>query len=196
MAPKIGPSDRAFRVGYLLSTLHMDRRASSMGTEDTSDRVIRLDLGYVPEAAVSGPLLIQDDGLALLTFNAMRLRPDGRYEPAGTALVEFQRCSCTRFGYPNDEALPGHPLYRRGLQAYGIFEVLDSSWIAQLEEQNRVAFPNSRSWGSRHFAFVFHDSMLECIARDLILTVSREPFPQVLRAVSQRFVRDGEHERG
>jgi len=167
-----------------------------MGVEHTADRVIELDLGYVPEAAVSGPLLIQDDGLAFLTFNAMRVRPDGRREPAGTAIVEFQNCWCTRFGYPNDEALPGHPLYQRGLRAYGIFEVLNSSWIAQVEEQNRLTFPNSGSWGSRHFAFIFHDNMLECIADDLTLTVSQESFPQILRAVSQRFIQAEEHDGG
>ena len=159
-----------------------------MGSERTEDRVVKLDLGYFPEAAVSGPLLVQDDRFAFLTFNAMRPRPDGMLEPAGTAIVELQGCLVTRFGYPNDEALPGHPLYQRGLSAYGIFEVLESSWVAQLDAQNRVTFPNAGLWGTRHFGFVFHDSMLECIAGDIVLTVSQEPYAQILRGLAERFI--------
>jgi hypothetical protein len=49
---------------------------------------------------------------------------------------------------------------------YGLFEVLDSSWIKTLAEQNLVSFPNpSPSRPSRrHFVVTFHDSTLECIA--------------------------------
>jgi hypothetical protein len=71
-----------------------------------------------------------------------------------------------KFGYPNDEALPGHPLYPKGLSYYGLFEVLNSSWNKTLAEQNLVSFPDpspSRSNG-RHFVVTFHDSALECIA--------------------------------
>ncbi len=163
-----------------------------------ADRVFELDLGCVPEAAVSGPLLIQDDQRAFLTFNAMRLRPDGMREHAGTAVVKLQGCLATRFGYPNDEALPGHPLFGQGLAAYGIYEVFESSWIAQIEEQNRVAFPNSARWAAhlRHFAFTFHDSMIECIAADLALTVSGQSFAQILQSLTHHFVQDGEHDGG
>ena len=49
---------------------------------------------------------------------------------------------------------------------YGLFEVLDSSWIKTLTEQNLMTFPNpspSRK-SKRHFVVTFHDSTLECIA--------------------------------
>jgi hypothetical protein len=82
------------------------------------------------------------------------------------AVLRFPVCTIVKFGDPNDEALPGHPLYPKGLGYYGLFEVLDSSWIKTLAEQNLVSFPNpSPSRGSnRHFVVTFHDSTFECIA--------------------------------
>ena len=150
------------------------------------DKVVELDLGYRPEAAVSGPLLLQTDYSTFLTFNAMEKRSDGLYHDAGTAVLEFPRCECTIFGYPNDEALPGHPLYPKGLHAYGIFEVLNSSWIRRLDEQNRVAFPNSHESSGRHFILVFHESVFECIAHDMKFEVSTELFPVIFDRLAQR----------
>ena len=70
-----------------------------------------LDLGFVPEAGVSAPALLQSDFSAVLTFTAVTMAPDGSRTKAGTAVIEFDRCHWTSFGYPNDEALPGHPLH-------------------------------------------------------------------------------------
>ena len=159
--------------------------------EGASDTVVGLDLGYVPEAAISAPFMVQDENNAVLTFNAMRTRPDGLRETAGTDIVEIKRCVITRFGYPNDEALPGHPLYQRGLGAYAIYEVLHSSWIAQVQAQNRVSFPGAEYWLSsdryHHYAFTFHDSMFECIAGEIVLTVSREPWARIVQSLIPRF---------
>src|SRR5688572_5489508 len=78
-----------------------------------------LDLGFEPEAAISGPVLLQDDYNAFLAFNAMRPTPEGLLVSAGLAVIELEGCGTTKFGYPNDEARPGHPLYKFGL-SYGI----------------------------------------------------------------------------
>jgi hypothetical protein len=130
-----------------------------------------LDIGVVPEAGVSEARLVQDEYRAVLTFSAMRLQPDGSRTDAGTATVEFVRCIITKFGYPNDEALSGHPLYNSGLTGYGIFEVIGSQWIRRLTEQNRVAFPSTPDSTQRHFIFSFHDSTFECIADDLRVSI-------------------------
>jgi hypothetical protein len=37
---------------------------------------------------------------------------------------------------PNDESLHGHPLFERGLNFYGAFQVESSSWIRALERIN------------------------------------------------------------
>jgi hypothetical protein len=73
-----------------------------------------------------------------------------------------------QFGPPNEEALSGHRLYALGLQPYSAFEVLNSSWIASLEEANRVHPRHVQPlfYGHRHFILTFHDATLEFIARD------------------------------
>jgi hypothetical protein len=151
--------------------------------------VIELKLGFVPEAAVSGAFLIQDEYRTFLTFNAMKQEVDGAFLDAGTAIIELVRCSTTKFGYPNDEALEGHPLYRKGLRSYSLFEVVNSNWIAEQERQNRVNFPDRTDmrW-KRHFIFTFHDSTFECLAADIRLEVSSEPFDQILQRLSKRFL--------
>ncbi len=70
------------------------------------------------------------------------------------------------FGPPNDEAFAGHPLASRGLQPYGAFEVLASSWIRQLERMNAVHRHHDPEDFAvyRHIVLAFHDSTFECIA--------------------------------
>jgi hypothetical protein len=144
-----------------------------------SDKVVPLDIGFLPEASVSGPVLLQTDDSTFLTFNT----------EAGTGIVEFMRCSITKFGYPNDEALGGHPLYKRGLKFYGVFEVLHSSWIAEMTAQNRVCFPNTQDSTLRHFAITFHDSTFECVADSFVASFSTEPYDQIFQTLSQRALR-------
>ena len=139
-------------------------------------QVVSYDAGFLPRADVPSPALLQTEDSAFLVFRA----------DTGTGVVEILGCLISKFGYPNDEALGGHPLYSRGLSCYGIFEVLDSPWIHQLHEQNRTTFPNSSS-GGRHYVFTFHDSTFECIADGLSTSVTREPYAQVLASLSQRF---------
>jgi hypothetical protein len=92
----------------------------------------------------------------------------------------------TKFGYPNDEALSGHPLYSKGLDAYGVCEVISSSWVKTLTEQNRVAFPDTPDSTLRHFIITFHDSTFECIARELKASVSEEPYEKVFAEITRR----------
>jgi hypothetical protein len=158
---------------------------------DEKDKVVELDLGCSPEAAVSGALLLQSESCAYLTFNAVRPGRGGLYEAAGTAVVEIVMCGTTKFGYPNDEALAGHPLYSKGVNNYGIYEVLNSSWVSEQEGQNRVSFPDRTDMsGVRHFIITFHDSTFECLAEDIKLTLSNEPYGQIFGRVSGRVIAD------
>lgn len=144
------------------------------------------DIGFFPEAAVSGPVLLQTDYVTILTFNAVREMPDGKWHDAGQGIIEVERCTITRFGYPNDEALPGHPLYAKGLGPYGVFEVINSSWVKRLTEQNRVAFPNTPDSTRRHFIITFHDSTFECIARGLKASLGTEPFVEIFAGITRK----------
>lgn len=153
---------------------------------ESIDQVIELDLGCVPEAAISGAVLVQTERTTLLTFNAMRIGEDGQRHRAGTALVEFPGCQVTQFGYPNDEALDGHPLWGSVLDAYAVFEVLNPSWARRLEEQNRKVFPGTGHWNLRHFIITFHDSTFECLAEGVELRVVDEPYERIFGRIAGR----------
>ena len=155
-----------------------------------NEALVELNLGVTPEAAISGAVLLQTEKKAFLAFNAMRdtARPaphGGFYkEEAGTAVVELVHCSITKFGYPNDEAWSGIPR-TRGM-GYGIFEVVNSRWKEELIRLNQFSFPETREWRGRHFLFLFHDSSFECIAKELRLELSREPFRDLFSKVVSR----------
>ena len=157
------------------------------------DQIVELDLGIRPEAAVSGAVLVHTERSTFLTFNAMRqadrVGPQGSpcMEDAGTAVVEFKRCLLTRFGYPNDEARWAIPRFK-GV-AYGIYEVRNSSWIKEVVQMNRHAFPNTTDdYISKHYLFAFHDDTFECLADDLSLEVVNEPYDAVFERIRRRVV--------
>jgi hypothetical protein len=148
---------------------------------------IPLNLGFYPEAAVSGSLLLQNDNVAFLTFNAVEIMVDGSRGKVGIACIEFDLCSWTTFGYPNDEAIAGHALHGRGLRAYRIFEVQNSHWGRRKIEQNRVAFPNTPDFNSRHLVFTFHDSTFECLCRGIkSAAFSTTPYVEIFSAISKK----------
>src|SRR5262245_15168659 len=95
------------------------------------------------------------------------------------AVATFRGCAQVVFGYPNDEATRGHPLYADW--SYGFYEVLGSDWPARLEAQNRVAFPTSSlGWRSkRHFIVVCHEDLVEVLADDVSVRVSDDSFEDV-----------------
>lgn len=166
-----------------------------------TEHVVELRIGCHPEAAISGGLLLQSESAVFLLFNAMsdEKNAKGYCEDLGTAVIEFKRCRRTQFGGPNDEALPEHPLYGKGLEdfGYGIGEVLNSKWAQEVLERAKKsakriwgdrferAFEHHK-WSSRHFIVSFHDSTFECLADDFVVTVHREPFDEVLSGIHKR----------
>jgi hypothetical protein len=99
------------------------------------------------------------------------------------ALVRFEDVYAHMFGPPNDEAFNGHPLYVRGLQPYAVFEVNNSSWIRGRERMNSVHPHHSPDLFAdyRHFIFAFQDTMFECIAERLEVSVHQGSVAGVLR---------------
>ena len=151
-----------------------------------------LEIGFRPESAAPAPLLLQDERRTTLIFRSVKKDVDGRdgtFKDAGWAVIECINCHVSQFGYPNDEALPGHPLSGKGLTAYGIFEVINSNWVKQLTEQNRVAFPKTPDSKQRHFIIVFHDSSFECIADRIEGRLSRNSFEGVAAEVFKQITR-------
>lgn len=151
-------------------------------------KVIELDVPCAPEAAVSGAELAQTEESVVLSFNAVtsNLSKRGVYEDLGRAVMESRGCLVARFGYPNDEGLPEHPLYDKGLSetVYGICEVLNSLWLA--DEMAKAKRTSRRIHGARHnifwqvmannlrhFHVSFHDSTFECLAKGFALSIER-----------------------
>lgn len=149
----------------------------------SNESLVEIDLGITPEASVSGAMLLQSEESAYLIFNAMRNtdRPfrhgefTGFYkESAGTAVVELVGCVITKFGYPNDEGWSKKPLTKDC--SYGVFEVKNSSW--------RNSLLGAAERPEKHFLFLFHDSSLECIASNLRIELSMEPYGKVFAKVA------------
>lgn len=169
------------------------------------EKVVRLGVGCHPEAAISGAVLLQSECATFLLFNAMSddKNSEGRYEDVGTAVMEFDGCSRTLFGGPNDEALPEHPLWKKGLSeiGYGIGEVLHSSWASDVMERARKsaeriwgdgfekAYKN-HVWATRHIIVTFHDSTFECLTKDFRLSIRKEAFGDILDELTSRIMRE------
>ena len=83
------------------------------------------------------------------------------------AVVRFSHVLQHTFGYPNDEALGGHPLYDAGLAFYAFNLVANSPLLTELGQRNSRVFPGTESMYSDflHWIVTFHDETLEVIAK-------------------------------
>ncbi len=143
---------------------------------DSADRVV--EVGDLPQCDVGAPLpaVIATEHKTFLVYYLSDPPEDWdgtsvqvvstSSEGLPVAVISLKFCHAHMFGPPNDEAFDGHPLAARGLAPYGVFEVLNSSWIRSLEQMNSV-HPHhnpARFVQYRHLIFAFHDSTFECIA--------------------------------
>ena len=146
------------------------------------DKVIAYDLGCEPDPSTPAQTLLQNGWDTFLLFVAVRKASTGprRFEDLGLAVVRCKQCAMSRFGYPNDEGLPEHPLYNRGMAecSSSVMEVLDSSWAKEVYSQRRASA--ERIWGARqmptseaslgiprHFLVALKEATFECLAHSL-----------------------------
>jgi hypothetical protein len=166
---------------------------------DSLDRVVELRDAPPPDVGAPLPLILCDEHDLLLAYLVSEPDPawDGTYTTVVTpqsdgvavACVRFHWPSAHMFGPPNDEAFSGHPLATRGLHPYAVFEVADSSWIRRLERMNAVHPGHNPEWffaGLHHYVFAFHDSTLECIAKDFDVEVFRGSMRSALTHMAAR----------
>ena len=85
------------------------------------------------------------------------------------------------FGPPSDEAFDGHPLASRGLEPWDAFEVVDSSWVRQLERMNAVhpAHRPEHFADYRHFILAFKDAVFECVATGYTSELTHGPVAEL-----------------
>lgn len=138
---------------------------------ENSDDVLPLSVGIFPVESLPRPVLLQNEQDAYLVFDA---RVEDSNTSCGMATVRLQNCLVTRFGYPNDEALHallGPAVYPQGIGFYGVYEVHDSSWVKQLQEQHQLCVPHSALADHRHFVITFRNSTFEAIAQSVKVSV-------------------------
>jgi len=76
-------------------------------------------------------------------------------------------------------------MYGKGLDAYGAFEVFNSPWKRRMAEQNRVSFPETKGYPSRHLIFSFHGSTFECLAERMEVTIMKTDYLEAFRTASE-----------
>jgi hypothetical protein len=148
------------------------------------------------------PYLFCDDNRVFLTFFVRDIDPnwDGTYvtirNPGSglsekLAVVEFERCICTKMGNPNEEVLHGHPLSGKGLEGYRALSVVNSPWIKELEAINSVhSCYKAEYWRDyKHYILPFHDSTFECVARGFKVEEFLMPLPDLLAEICKRLAR-------
>jgi hypothetical protein len=165
-----------------------------------ADRVVPLDFGCQPSPSGSAELILQDDESCYVLFMAIatQLSEEGFLEQRGVAVAQCVNFMASRHGYPNDEGRDEHRLWSAGLSdSIGIAEVIDSSWLAELESQ--LDRSTRRLWtvealrareplGLRHYILQFKESTLEILANDLRISLHQEPYAVVAQATLRRML--------
>ncbi|TIP14599.1 hypothetical protein [Mesorhizobium sp.] len=164
----------------------------------TAETLLAIDL---PLSSAGAPLphVFADEGKLLVAYLIDRPNPsfDGTNPRSVSAVTTNQSVAILtadpylafQFGPPNDEAISGHRLYGQGLRPNGAFEVLNSSWIASLEDANRVHSSHRPELFSdyRHLILTFHDSTLEFIAESFSSSLHEGAvLPTLMEAVGHR----------
>jgi hypothetical protein len=160
------------------------------------------DIGCEPSPSVPAETLIQDGSSAFLLFFAVSKNKDesGYLRDLRVAVVECKDCLATKFGYPNDEGLPEHPLYAFGLGELQTrtVEVVGSPWVDEVASWIKASV--NRIWGERrgipaepskggdprHFMVLLKERTFECVASGLEVVQYAETFDDAIRHVIDR----------
>src|SRR5215467_10737005 len=109
------------------------------------------DIGCEPSPSGPAETVIQDGWSTFVLFYAVSKSVDetGYLRDLGVAVVECQSCSITKFGYPNDEGRPEHPLYKFGMHdpESSILELIESPWAEEVALQSKASA--LRIWSGR-----------------------------------------------
>ena len=85
---------------------------------DERDVVVELNDVPKPRGGAPMPLVLADDDVILVLSYFLQEAAVGEDRNAGVAILEFHAPLMHLLGPPNDEAMKGHPLWRRGLDSY------------------------------------------------------------------------------
>lgn len=144
--------------------------------------------GVIPTPSGAGALLLHaEEGRdAFVVLSVFRPADKARL----TAVVTFEGCMQSVFGYPNDEAYWRDPRGAVGdSPGYGFFEVVNSSWPQRLISYNQHAFPDrtpAHYQQQRHFFIGSHDASAEFLAASMTIELSTHTHTEAAAQTLQR----------
>jgi hypothetical protein len=147
-------------------------------------RVQPYDIGCEPSPSVPAETVMQDGWKTYLLFFAVSkaVGPSGYLDDLGVAVLDCDHCHTAKFGYPNDEGMPEHPLYNFGIASTtsSVLEVVDSEWATEVDRQRAASarriwgghgitpeWVEANGWESRHFIVTLKEKTFECLASDI-----------------------------
>lgn len=148
------------------------------------------DHGVIPTPSGAGALLLhaEEGSDCLVVLNVFRLADKAHL----TAIVTFEHCLQSIFGYPNDEAYWHDPRGPAGDRpGYGFFEILGSTWPGRLIAYNQHAFPDrtpAHYTAKRHYFIGCHDASAQFLAEGMRIELTDGSYRQATRDAIQRTV--------
>ncbi|MCG6566894.1 hypothetical protein [Tessaracoccus sp. ZS01] len=131
-----------------------------------AEHVVPLELGVTWEPNAPSAILVSNDFGS--TALALKAHPDDRDQRCLVMVWTGSRYSS--LSDPNDEAIRGHRLHRKGLRdVLWVGLVHESERIAELERQNRVHPLHDPSRFSRlsHHVLLLKECVIEVVAEDV-----------------------------
>ncbi len=103
------------------------------------------------------------------------------------ALVEFDG-GTFKFGIANEEVFGGLPIANKGMGWYEAHIVENSKWIEELKTIHKVhPYYHEPSWKEKkHYMLLFHDEMLEVIAKDYKIEQFNSTFKDLVKEVIEK----------
>lgn len=157
--------------------------------------VINYSIGCIPDLSDSKESILQFGQKIFLTFKALSpiISETGTYQELGTAIVNFEDCVLSQFGYPSEEHLSKHPLFPKGLdECLGVGQVVNSLWqITVIEQYSNILRLQSPTYINqmdyKHFIFSLKDNVFECIAKNLSVTFSENTYIDIVNKLASQY---------
>jgi len=108
------------------------------------DQPHKLDLGVSASPNVAGAVLVPFPFATFVVFNAVEVDEDGNEGKAGTAVIELRNCCAQTYSYPGDDDDEDRPPYFGDLDNAQIYEIENSTYLADAERKGRHPRPRER----------------------------------------------------
>lgn len=126
------------------------------------DEVEHIKLPFDIDYGAPTPIIYSTEHQVKLSFYLSREDDNKR------GLIIFDGLCQFKFGYPNEEAITGHKLYREGLYPLSFYEIKKSSWLQEIIDANKIHpyHKDSQFEKYRHYFFPLHDNSFEILAEN------------------------------